>query len=144
MDYDDDIDYKSEDDYESYGEYETVHNDEESENINNQYTVLSQLDLEIAREKEIKEVMDKLYLDRDKSILVLIYYNWNIDKIETNWYDNVEINSIKCGITLSKETEKKLLDEGAEKYSNICSICMSEKDDTFKNLDCGHSFCSDC
>ena len=134
----------SDEDYDTYGNYQEVNNFEAPEDTKNQFIILSQHDLEEAREKEIKEAMDNLCLDRDKSILVLIYYNWNMDKILTNWYDDVDKHSIKCGIKLSKETEEQLSKEGVEKNSDYCPICYSEKDDTFKNLDCGHSFCGDC
>ena len=143
MEYYNDESDKSDEDYENYGSYEADHNIEEHD-TKNQFSILSQKDLEEERDKEINEAMNNLCLDRDKSILVLIYYNWNMDKILTNWYDDVEKNSIKCGIKLSEETEKLLLKENVQKNSEYCQICMCDKDETFKNLDCGHSFCGDC
>ena len=127
-----------------YDEDEIDTHDNFNHNSKNDVLILSPQDLEEAREKLIKEVMENLCLNRDESILVLIYYNWNMDKILTNWYDDVEKNKIKCGIQLSEETEKKLKDEGIEKNAENCQICFADKDSTFKSLNCEHSFCSSC
>ena len=43
------------------------------------------------REAIIKEAKEKLFLKREDAILVMIYYKWDLDKLDT-WYDNPEEN----------------------------------------------------
>lgn len=95
------------------------------------------------REKTIKEAMEKLFLNRNDAILAMIYFEWNIDKLDS-WYENVDENKIKAGIQLSKEAKAKLKKEKVEVNGENCLICFEDKNDKFFSLNCGHQFCPDC
>ena len=75
-------------------DYNVDEDDDEKENKINDYTEFDDLrfleEKEIIKEREkmILEAEEKFYLKRDDAILVMIYYQWNIDKSD-NWYENV-------------------------------------------------------
>ena len=95
------------------------------------------------REALIKEAKEKLFLKREDAILVMIYYKWNLDKLD-NWYDNPEENKVKAGIELSKKTKQKL-DKKIPSNSKYCLICQEEeKNNNFRSLNCKHQFCINC
>ena len=95
------------------------------------------------REKDIKEAMEKLFLSRDDAILAMIYFGWNIDKLDS-WYENVDEHKIKAGIELSDKVKEKLKSENVEENGDNCLICFEEKNNQFFSLNCGHQFCSEC
>ena len=95
------------------------------------------------REALIKEAKEKLFLKREDAILVMIYYKWNLDKLD-NWYNNPEENKVKAGIELSKKTKQKL-DKKIPSNSKYCLICKEEeKNNNFRSLNCKHQFCINC
>ena len=95
------------------------------------------------REKVISEAMEKLFLNREQAILAMIYYQWNLDKLDT-WYEDVDKNKVLVGLELSPAKKKELLDKGVEENGENCLICFEDKNDNFFALDCGHEFCKDC
>ena len=97
------------------------------------------------REKIISEACEKLFLERKDAILAMIYYEWNVDKLD-NWYENIEQNRINIGIDLSEEMKEKFKKENIESNGNICLICSEKKNpnNNFCSLNCGHQFCEDC
>jgi ariadne-1 len=105
----------------------------------NSYMILKEDQLLKEREKIIKEAMEFISLDRDEAILVLIFFNWSMDNIHDKWFDDVEKNSIKCGIKLIDNIDNKKLSK-----SKDCLICFQPYDTTFKSLKCNHNFCADC
>ena len=97
------------------------------------------------REKIISEAEEKLFLKRDDAILAMIYYEWNIDKLD-NWYDNIEQNRINSGIELSKETKELLKKEINESNEEHCLVCgeINNNNNILYCLNCGHKFCNEC
>ncbi len=95
------------------------------------------------REKVIKEATEKLFLERNEVILVMIYYEWNLDKLD-NWYEDVEQNRVKVGIELSEKTKKDFEKEGIKSFGDECLTCYEEKNENFYSLKCGHQFCAEC
>lgn len=146
--YDDNIEYQ-EDEYIDLEE-------NESTNINkitvSEDIFLDESELLKEREKIISEASEKLFLSRNDTILAMIYLQWDLDKIDTIWYENVENHKIKSGIELSAKVKNELKKKGIQENSNFCSICFEEKDEEqeknnnpkFYNLKCGHVFCADC
>lgn len=57
--------------------------------ITNNVEVLEEYQINKERKKSFDETKEKLCLDEDKAKLVMIYYNWNLDKL-VDWYENVE------------------------------------------------------
>ena len=144
-----DIEELSNDDF-NY-DYNGDEDNEENENKINIYTefeesrFLEEKEIIKEREKMISEVKEKLYLERDDAILVMIYFQWNIDKSD-NWYEDIEQNRINAGIDLSKELIEQFKIEKIESNGNACLICSEKKNkkNNLLSLNCGHQFCKDC
>ena len=124
--------YNSEDDYNI-----------NSEVINDDINFIEEEDLSKEREKIILEAKEKLFLEKEEAILAMIYYEWNLDKLDS-WYDDPEQNKINAGIELSEKTKNQLEKEGVESFTDSCLTCYEDKNENFYNLNCGHQFCSDC
>ena len=129
--------------YEDYDYDNFDENDLNNQIITNEYNFLEEDEIIKEREKVIKEAMEKLFLNKDDAILAMIYFQWNVDKLD-NWYENVDENKIKAGIELSKKTLEKLKKEGVESNGQNCLVCFEDKNDKFFSLKCGHQFCPDC
>ena len=97
------------------------------------------------RENLISKCCESTALTRDEAILVLIQYKWNIDRIDDDWFNDVDENRQKFGIDLDKPSKLKLLKLNVNNYSNICLVCESnlEESDNF-SLKCGHNLCNFC
>jgi ariadne-1 len=131
-------------DYQDY-EYDYEYNEEEVNNKNEDENVafIQEEDILIEREKLILEATEKLFLERNQAILAMIYYEWNMDKLD-NWYEDVDKNKANAGIELSEAKKNELKKEGVESHGNNCLTCFEDKNDDFYCLSCGHEFCADC
>lgn len=119
------------------------------------YNIVKNEDLNTLREKIISEFIDKTYMERDDSIIALINYQWNLDKINDDWYNDVDGNRKKFGIDLDEKNQKDLKNEGVETNTDYCLICFCEFEsgdidqqnsnnlESF-SLKCKHNFCLDC
>ena len=109
------------------------------------FSFLEESEIIKEREKLIAEAKEKFFLERDDAILVMIYYQWDIDKSD-NWYENVEQNRINVGIELSKEMKEKFNKQNIKSNGDTCLICNKSKNQNneFYSLNCGHQFCREC
>ena len=90
------------------------------------------------------EATEKVLLERDLAILAMIYYEWNMNRLD-NWYEDVDQNRISDGIDLSEKVKKQLKNKGVESFGTTCLICYEEQNEKyFCSLSCGHQFCEDC
>ena len=151
-------DYNDEEDYNDYNEEDIEDNNKEEEkNIKNEINLNEQpiKDYEIIQNSEIIKKRDIIIqkfiefsnLSYDEAELVLIYYDWNYDKLMEYWFDNIEKISIESHICQSEESKKeiqKFLSEN-ELPPNTCLICYSEfnPEDSI-SLKCEHKMCKDC
>jgi len=110
----------------------------------NSFCYLKDDELTGEREKLIEHTTEFCCLARSDAILVLIHYNWNFEKIQDNWYDNVDLNSFKAGIEQTVSDKIALLKKGIKGDNDVCLVCYTPKDNTFESLKCRHFFCSDC
>lgn len=131
-------------------DYNLDENNEEEEENKINYTefegtiFLNESEIIKEREKMISEAKEILFLERDDTILVMIYYQWNYEKLD-NWYENAEQNRINAGIELSKELTEQFKNEKVESNGNICLICEEENNNNnLFSLNCGHQFCDYC
>ena len=129
QDYDYDYDYLEEDLNKKVGDENVI--------------FLEETDILNEREKMILEATEKLFLERNQAILAMIYYEWNLDKLD-NWYEDVDQNRVNAGLELSEKTKKFLEEKGIESNGDNCLICYEEKNENFYSLGCGHQFCQDC
>ena len=116
--YQDDIDYEIDE-----GD---LNNQITDENI----TFIPEDDILKEREKMIQEAMEKLFLERAQAILVLIYFEWNVDKFDL-WYEDVDNYRVKAGIELSPSNKELLKQRGVPENGDFCLTCYEEKNDTF-------------
>ena len=78
---------------------------------------------EIIKERDkVINGIENLYLEKDNAILALIYFKWNMEKLLTFWYDDVEGYKEKYGIILSKTSLKLLNEMDIETNTNYCLI----------------------
>ena len=147
-------DYNYEEDYcedEIEEENKKVDEKKQSNDLYNKST----LDYEIIQNSEIikkrDEVIQKFIecscLDYDEAELVLIYYNWNYEKLIDEWYDNMEKIKIEAHIEQSSESLKRISDFCSKNKisQDTCPICYTEieNNDSF-SLKCNHQICKEC
>lgn len=111
---------------------------------NNSYLILKEDQLLSERDKIINEAIEFLSLERNQAILVLINYSWSIDNIRDNWYEDVEKNMIRCGLSVTEKEKEQLIKNSIRTNNNTCLVCDWPRDDTFDSLECNHFFCGDC
>ena len=130
-------DYQEEIDYE-------IGDEDLGNQITDENTVfIQEEDILKEREKMIHEAEEKLFLERPEAILAMIYFEWNLDKLDV-WYEDVDNNRIKAGMDLSPKTKALFKQQGVPENGDCCLTCYEEKNDTFYSLKCGHQFCGDC
>ena len=140
----DEASYDNGDNYDMENEYEypDINTDTTAE-----YEMLKPDELRKKRDEQIEEFQEFSYLSRDEAIIVLINYQWNYEKLTSFWYENVELNKIKCGIEISPKAKKEI--DKYYKENNIqektCLVCFSEMEgEELLSLKCNHTLCKDC
>ncbi len=102
------------------------------------YTILTSQQIETKMQTLIHDSSEMLSLPADTVTILLIYYKWNWEKLQTEWFANEEKVRKSCGLPLSGSIQKALA-------PSQCPICFS--DITSANSDslaCGHTFCASC
>ena len=112
------------------------------------YNIVHLNELSSVRNRLIADFVDQTCVDKDEAIIALIDYKWNLDKINDDWYNDVDGNRKKFGIDQDENSLKELATEKVSSNTNYCLICYSpvdikNKSDCFA-LRCGHVFCNDC
>jgi ariadne-1 len=144
MSLDPDIEYTIEDDY------QFIPNDDDFGVTNlaktNSYIIMEENNCDIIRNGLIRRIEEYTYLQRDQAILVLLHFEWNVDRIKEKWYDNSEKYLEMCGVTQSAEAKQQLLKSKVKSGNTNCLVCGDDKSmcDEFLALDCGHYFCDYC
>ena len=140
------------------GNYEDDYNEQELNNdVDNEKKDEKQLiaDYEIIKNSEIIKKRDKIIeqfiecscLNYDEAELVLIYFNWNYDKLIDEWYDNTEKIKIDSHIEQFSESLKKIsnFDEQNNISDKICPICFCDiEENNSLYLKCNHKICKEC
>lgn len=111
------------------------------------YCIIKHEEIEKLRNNLILQVEEYTSLNRLQSILVALYYQWNIEKIKDCWFEDTEKNLELCGINQSQESLKILLKNKIEINNKECLVCYMEESDCpggFFSLTCKHYFCIDC
>ncbi|MCQ2821346.1 MAG: E3 ubiquitin protein ligase [archaeon] len=111
--------------------------------FSDEYELLKADDFNQKRLNQIKEFVEFSSLSEDEAEIILINYNWNMEKLTSEWYENMESIKEKCGITLSSEAHEKLREF---ENTDSCLVCYEEfSEETPKvSLKCGHSLCESC
>ena len=152
-------DYNHEEDYNDYNEEdyddENDKKEDKKEKIDTKLDEQPIKDYEIIKNSEIIKKRDAIInqfiefsnLSYDEAELVLIYYDWNFDKLSEYWFDNIEKIQIESHISQSEESEKEIDKFFSQNniISNTCLICYNEFDpEDSLSLKCNHKFCKDC
>ncbi|KFK36711.1 hypothetical protein AALP_AA4G159700 [Arabis alpina] len=140
---DDDMNYYSdgnvsydEEDEPDYGFVEEVE-DSHSSKVN--YLVLKEDDVRKHQEDAIKRVSTVLSVTETEASVLLLHYQWNVSKIDDEWFADEERVRRTVGIL------KKALAIGHRFLEVTCRICFDmflHKD--MESVSCGHVFCSTC
>lgn len=101
------------------------------------------------REDIISQASNRLDMDRDKLLLALIYFRWDLDILAERWYDKPDFYSYDSGITQSPSSIKELAEKKKIKGNNkFCPVCYTDESELnskdFYGLGCNHKFCRDC
>ena len=153
-----DDDYNPEEDYnEDYNaeEEDDYQKEEKDEKIKTNLNEPQTKDYEIIQNSEIIKKRDEIInkfiefsnLNYDEAELVLVYYDWNYDKLMEYWFDNMEKIQIESHTMQSEESTKEI-----EKYfsqndvpPNTCLVCETENNpEDFIFLKCEHKLCKEC
>jgi len=108
------------------------------------YTPLKSTDLAKMRICIIEECVEFTCLSNEEATIILIQYQWNMERIRDQWYEDVDENEKKCGLKLNSVAIKFLEEKKVNSRNNNCLICDCSKDLTFFALNCSHFFCGDC
>ena len=111
------------------------------------YEIIKNSEIIKNRDVMIEKFIEFSNLNYDEAELVLVYYDWNFDKLSEYWFDTMEKIQIESHITQSEESKKEI-----EKFfqknnvsPNICLVCYSEFDsENSISLKCDHKICKDC
>ena len=128
-----------EDEY-NVNEYEDNEQYDNVEDTSGDYEFLKADEFENKRKEQIDEFVEFSNLPSEEAEIVLISYQWNFEKLSSEWYDNIEKNKIKSGIDRTNEAILK----DTYPYDGCCPICYGELDNDSIGLKCGHFFCKDC
>ena len=115
--------------YDDYNQDEEFYNDyneedfDEDNNINNKkdekkekneinmdeqpiknYEIIKNSEIIKKRDAIIEKFIEFSNLNYDEAELVLVYYDWNFDKLSEYWFDNMEKIQIESHITQSEES----------------------------------------
>ena len=83
----------------------------------------------------MKSVRELLNFSYDEALIILHYFKWNNEKIETLYLDNPDKYQIASGLRLESPSSPKACD--------ICPICLDSKI-LFSPLECNHELCQKC
>ena len=151
-------DYNPEEDYNEYNEDDIEDNNIKEEtnkkddfNLGEQsskdYEIIKNSEIIKKRDKVIKKFIEFSNLCYDEAELVLVYYDWNYDKLMEYWFDNMEKIKIESHIEQSEESLKKINEYiSKDDYSpNICPICYNDlSSEESISLKCEHKMCKEC
>lgn len=106
------------------------------------FTILSQEDIRQHIDDEIMYTAYLLKVSRDAATLLLCKYNWNVDTLHQEWFDDQE-KTLKASGLVSLEEKNPILDATMEEFS--CGICLQNHAATAAvPATCGHIFCKTC
>ena len=151
-------DYNPEEDYNEYIEDELEDNNIKEEtnkkdenNLGEQnledYEIIKNSEIIKKRDKVIEKFIEFSNLCYDEAELVLVYYDWNYDKLMEYWFDNIEKIKIESHIEQSEESIKKIKEYISKNdfSQNICPICYNDlNSEESISLKCEHKMCKDC
>ena len=124
----------NEEDNEDFGDAWDEVEGEEVMEITKPFSILEMSDIKTKFDSTIQSCMDLFNISRDDTILALIFYNWNVEKLESDWFGKQDNIRAEAGAP----AEESKLD-----FDGDCPICFELALNTDK-LKCGHRVCIKC
>ncbi|KAK8541830.1 hypothetical protein V6N12_014451 [Hibiscus sabdariffa] len=125
--------------------YEFIDNDSDdsvdfaSHSHQQNYTVLSEVDIRQRQEDDITRISTVLSISKVEAGILLRHYNWNISKVHDEWFADEEKVRMSVGL-LDKRVVPFPVGSGM-----ICGICFDTYPcDLLHAAACGHPFCNSC
>ncbi|KAG1331301.1 RBR-type E3 ubiquitin transferase [Cocos nucifera] len=102
------------------------------------YTILSEVDIRQHQEEDINRVSIVLSISRSAACILLRHYNWSVSKVHDEWFADEE-NVRKAVGLLENPVEM----QNARELS--CGICFENyPHNNMSTAACGHHFCGSC
>ncbi|KAH7681311.1 E3 ubiquitin ligase RBR family protein [Dioscorea alata] len=102
------------------------------------YIILSEVDINRHQEDDINRVSTVLSLPRVSACILLRHYNWSVSRVHDEWFADEEIVRKAVGL-LEKPIEMEIAQE------LCCGICFENYPrDMMSSAACGHPFCGAC
>ncbi|KAL4325760.1 hypothetical protein GQ457_11G005850 [Hibiscus cannabinus] len=103
------------------------------------YTVLSEVDIRQHQEDDITRISTVLSISKVEASILLRHYNWNISKVHDEWFADEEKVRMSVGL-LDKRVVPFPVGSGI-----TCGICFDTYPcDLLHAAACGHPFCNSC
>ncbi|KAJ8475586.1 hypothetical protein OPV22_019313 [Ensete ventricosum] len=102
------------------------------------YTILSEADIRQRQEEDITQICAILSVSRSAACNLLCHYNWNVSKVQDEWFANEENVCKVIGLLHNpvKTSNNRKLN---------CGICFESYDRSkMSAASCGHYFCNAC
>jgi len=100
------------------------------------FVILTTNEVEDRLKAVTQNCTDLFNISIDDATLLLLYYKWNFDKLEMEWF--TDQSKIRLNAGIPAERIKRDMGKG-------CPICFNNfTDRTPESLKCGHCFCLDC
>ncbi|XP_010514481.1 PREDICTED: probable E3 ubiquitin-protein ligase ARI3 [Camelina sativa] len=133
----------------SFDDQEICYNDEESDLQHVSSTkptsqVITKESLVAAQKDVLVRVMELLSVKENQARILLIYYQWDVDKLFSVYTDQGKDRLFSlAGLTVF---DPCLVTSNGGTMMKCCDICMEDDlpSHMMTRMECGHSFCNDC
>ncbi|CAH8330975.1 unnamed protein product [Eruca vesicaria subsp. sativa] len=105
------------------------------------YLVLKEEDISKHQKINIEQVSTVLSISQVEAIVLLLHYQWNVSKVEDEWFTDEEKVRELVGI-LNKIVAANLSDRRVNIECGICFESYPHKE--VATVSCGHPYCNDC
>ncbi|ONK72465.1 uncharacterized protein A4U43_C04F19720 [Asparagus officinalis] len=134
----DDKDLVDDDDDYVYGDEESDDSDDRPSHRQQNYTVLSEVDIEKSQEEDVARLSNVLSISRVDSCVLLCHYNWNVSKVHDEWF--ADEGNVRKSVGL---LEQPVIILDARELT--CRICFENYPrHEMSSVACGHQFCHGC
>lgn len=107
-----------------------------------EYTCFTPSQLTSILNEEVHRMAQKIEGTEDEALYLLLNSNWNAEDCIKNVTGKKDDFYVKCNL---KTSLRKFQENIASQSSNsFCQVCFKENTNDMSQLQCGHSFCTEC